>query len=325
MSSLFTTRSLQANNAFTTRHLKDDSIVANTIITGDGQRINVNDLLKGRDKYVTKEQMKEITNQLEKNIETNTKNIKSNNIKASNNSKNIKNHEERITTLENTSGDCLEKELTLKPASQMSDQAAEFAGVQDKNIEVTDKLKNFVEMSVQSGAAALFETKVNNAKITDHESRITTLETDNCFASNYEPTYLTRHAIVRDPNVGSEYYLDSSLNKEITLNKINDFIAETESNFHSFSLASETNYERVDKLKDKLVSGEIQTLPKTTIGYKIDYEDADKNFFIAEHNLAHESLSIKTTLLQFMKDITDVLSRWFESNHYMFTVQELTE
>ena len=78
MSSLFTTRSLQANSAFTTRHLKDDSIVANTIITGDGQRVNVNDLLKGSDGYVTKDQMKKITNELQKNIQTNTKNIKAN-------------------------------------------------------------------------------------------------------------------------------------------------------------------------------------------------------------------------------------------------------
>ena len=71
MSSLFATRSLQANNAFTTRHLKDDSIVLNTIITTDGKRVNVNELMKGTDKYVTKEQMEKITNELVKTINTN--------------------------------------------------------------------------------------------------------------------------------------------------------------------------------------------------------------------------------------------------------------
>ena len=82
MSSLFATRSLQANNAFTTRHLKDDSIVLNTIITKDGKRVNVNELMKGTDKYVTKEQMEKITNELVKTINTNK-------IKIANNSKDI--------------------------------------------------------------------------------------------------------------------------------------------------------------------------------------------------------------------------------------------
>lgn len=196
MSSLFTTRSLQANSAFTTRHLKDDSIVANTIITGDGQRVNVNDLLKGSDGYVTKDQMKKITNELQKNIQTNTKNIKANNTKISNTSKELQETNNKVQsfdsriTVNETDIDKLESDLTNHAKNNHLNNGRSISCYYNCSQNVLDTLgksqtdshntyaTNWIEDAVKKSYAAYYGLDIDvKPKISDHETRLATLET----------------------------------------------------------------------------------------------------------------------------------------------------
>ncbi|MBO5345022.1 MAG: hypothetical protein J6A51_03915, partial [Clostridia bacterium] len=111
--------------------------------------------------------------------------MNTNKIKIANNSKDIQEAndkvdtcEERITELENNTQDCLEKEITIKPFEKVTDEGAEVAGIADKNIEVTKQVKQIIEESFQGTGACIAEIQVNKNKITDHEERIETLETD---------------------------------------------------------------------------------------------------------------------------------------------------
>ena len=244
MSSLFTTRSLQANSAFTTRHLKDDSIVANTIITGDGQRVNVNDLLKGSDGYVTKDQMKKITNELQKNIQTNTKNIKANNTKISNNSKELQETNNKVQSFDSrisvneTDIDKLESDLTNHAENNHLNNNQTVSCYYNCTQNVLDTLgksksdyiyassKNWISDAVKKSYAAYHGLDIDvKPKISDHEERITTLETD---VDKLESD-LTNHAKNNHLNNGHSVscYYDCSQNVLDTLGKSKTYSHET--------------------------------------------------------------------------------------------------
>ena len=83
----------------------------------------------------------------------------------------------RLTTLENTTENCLEQKLVTQPYLQISNEAATVLGVENKSAVQNLKASEIIELSNQYGFAGYGESLVNKNKIQSLDSRVTTLET----------------------------------------------------------------------------------------------------------------------------------------------------
>ena len=89
--------------------------------------------------------------------------------------KNISNHEERITTLEDNSYLSLSQEITLKPFQQVSNELITLMGV-EKNSEMTNTIESWLQgFAICIGSSAEMY-QILKPKITELENRIADLE-----------------------------------------------------------------------------------------------------------------------------------------------------
>ena len=210
------------------------------------------------------------------------------------------------------------KEITEELGNAINEHTTKLNEFNDAMIQIDNRVK------VLESTKTLHETK-----ITSLEQRIDNIQTNgsgcDCDLTTIQEDIATLQTQNDYPEEGIELDTESAasdIHGKIVYSGVPTTSFNTSISQVVSTLTQQMDY---DRTVIKSLMNRADTEHKTTIGYYWSYEDADKNFFIAEHNLAHEPLSVQTTLLQFMKDITDVLSRWFESMHYMFTVQELTD
>lgn len=145
------------------------------------------------------------------------------------------------------SGNCLEQNITFKPYIGCSDEGLALMGV-EKDKEETAIVKNTIEVGFQAGTAAMFQAKVHDNKISDLDSRVTTLE-NNSDSSGGE-TSTSEYTIARfsvGKNIDNKYEFQQP--ELVTVNKIEDGLAIITANDSSIIEVVESNLRRLNALE----------------------------------------------------------------------------
>lgn len=270
MNSIYSTRTNIGNNIYTTRHFNNKALKVQTLISYNGKEINVDNLSSNNELTNTVNQMNIDIQNINRDIIQLDDRVK--NLESSKES-----HDERITVLENNN-----KELGLIKATLNN---------------VKSKVDN------------------NELDINVLRERLTNFEDNSLYLT---PVTVQLQAMTR---VGSNYEFTPDNNDDTTINKIDDLIYVFDQNSISNAMVTQSNTNRIKALEeydldyisrtvDDLERNiyDLDTVPKTTIGYSWRYYSDENTDREVEYNKNHETVNLEDTLLQFMNDIITTLA-----------------
>lgn len=246
MASVFATKALQANSAFTTRHMDSSTLHLDRIITSDGNKINVNDLLdieNDNDLYVKTETFEETVETLQEAIDNNTESIDLNSSYVQNLSIKQTEMNDRVETVENnltkTSSDLLE---TMQEIDRMQKD------LDDQDSRIGD-VENDLETTVEN-IKTLQNTSV------DHESRIQTLESSTGGGSSGDYSILERKIeSVNEATIANKESIErlsSSISDNYnSISNLYGYVNENMNNISSLESSVNTNSANISSIQNR--------------------------------------------------------------------------